>query len=43
MSKSLSRVDEWEILKHLAIELYPMDLKKQQLFTRGHMEREAEP
>lgn len=38
----LSRVAEWEIAKHIAIELYPMDLKAQQKFVKSRME-EAKP
>jgi len=33
----LVRVAEWEIAKHIAIELYPMDLKAQQEFVRNRM------
>jgi hypothetical protein len=33
----LSRVAEWEIMKHMAIELYPMDLKAQQEFVKNRM------
>jgi len=30
----MSKVAEWEIRKHMAIELYPMSLKKQQEYMR---------
>lgn len=30
-----SDVAKWEIRKHMAIELYPMSLKKQQEYMRG--------
>jgi len=30
----MSKVAEWEIRKHMAIELYPMNLKKQQEYMR---------
>lgn len=39
----LSRVARWEIAKHMAIELYPMDLKKQQRFTRNRRKEAKTP
>jgi len=36
----LSRVADWEIAKHIAIELYPMDLEAQQEFVRNRMKEE---
>jgi len=36
----LNRVAEWEIAKHIAIELYPMDLETQQEFVRNRMKEE---
>lgn len=30
----MSEVAKWEILKHVAIDRFPMDLKKQQEFMR---------
>jgi hypothetical protein len=33
----LSRVAEWEIAKHMAIELFPFNLKAQQKFIRNRM------
>jgi len=31
----MSDVADWEIRKHMAIELYPMSLKKQQEYMRN--------
>jgi hypothetical protein len=38
MKLKLSRVAEWEIAKHMAIELYPMDLEKQKEYAKQRME-----